>query len=96
MEAQTGGTFSHPSRRCASWLHRALVAGDETPLEWLDQHDRANFHDGRELVTMMLSVSDVVEVGRAEEILRTMDGSDELGGIPFMHEMLAYCRKHSS
>lgn len=45
---------------------------------------------------MMLSVSDVVEVGRAEEILRTMDGSDELGGIPFMHEMLAYCRKHSS
>jgi hypothetical protein len=38
-----------------------------------------------------LKVGDLVEVRSAEEIRATLDGNGELGGLPFMPEMLAFC-----
>src|SRR5713101_9119033 len=40
-----------------------------------------------------LSVGDWVEVRSKEEILRTLDASGRLGGMPFMPEMFQFCGK---
>jgi hypothetical protein len=40
---------------------------------------------------LSLKVGDLVEVRSAEEIATTLDENGELGGLPFMPEMLAFC-----
>ena len=42
-----------------------------------------------------LSVGDWVEVRSKEEILRTLDASGQLDGMPFMPEMVRFCGKRS-
>src|ERR1700675_4810692 len=43
--------------------------------------------------TSTYSAGDWVEVRSMEEILRTLDRSGQLEGLPFMPEMLAFCGK---